>query len=104
MSMLEGMLPAAVLVFVLAGADTSAATLPACIAVSTEARYVPYGYNHLVYIRNGCSKPATCTVSTDVNPKPQTVEAPANRTVEVVTFMGSPARTFVPRVTCTLAK
>ena len=98
------MVAAAALVFLLAGADAGAATLPACLAVTTEARYVPYGYNHIVYLRNGCSKPATCTVSTDVNPQPQTVQVPVNQTVAVTTFMGSPARTFVPRVSCTLAK
>lgn len=104
MSMLEEMVGIAALVFVLAGADAGAATMPACIAVATEARYVPYGYNHVVQLRNGCSKPATCTVSTNVNPQAQTVEVPASRAVEVTTFIGSPARTFVPHVSCTLAK
>lgn len=91
------------LLLALAGGDAGAApALPACIAVTTEARYVPFGYNHIVVLRNGCSKPAMCTVATDVAPQPQTVEVPASSTVEVLTFMSSPAQTFVARVTCKL--
>src|SRR4051794_16203629 len=50
-----------------ADAGAAPASLPACVGVATEARYVPYGYNHVVVLKNGCSKPATCNVSTDVN-------------------------------------
>ena len=76
--------------------------LPACISVSTEARYVPYGYNHVVILRSGCSKAATCTVATDVNPQPATAEIAPNASVEVLTFSGSPAQAFRARVTCKL--
>ena len=82
--------------------DAGAPALPACIAVSTNARYVPYGYNHIVILKSGCSKPATCTVATDVNPQPVTSEVAAGTTVEVLTFSASPAQTFQARVNCKL--
>jgi hypothetical protein len=83
-------------------AADAAPAMPACIHFRGESRYVPYGYNHVVIIENGCSKPAACTVSTDVVPQPQNVEVPAGRTVEVTTFMGSPQQPFTPRVRCSL--
>jgi hypothetical protein len=84
-----------------AGASGSAA-LPACISVGTEARYVPYGYNHVVLLKNGCSKAATCSVATDVNPQATSVEVAASASVEVLTFTASPAQVFHARVTCKL--
>lgn len=94
------MLTLGALVFVLAAADAGAASMPACIHVTTDSRYVPYGYNHVVIVRNGCSKPASCSVATDVAPQPQAVEVPASATVEVTTFMGSPQQGFVAKVSC----
>ena len=82
--------------------DAGAPLVPACIAVSTESRYVPWGYNHIVILRSGCSKDATCIVATDVNPQTQSVEVAAGGKVEVMTFMGSPAYSFVARVRCRL--
>jgi len=100
-------LPAAAIIGSLATADASAAdagaprpALPACVQVQTDSRYVPYGYNHVVIIRNGCSKAVTCSVATDVNPETQRVEVAASSAVEVTTFMGSPSSTFVARVSC----
>ncbi|MBX3188057.1 MAG: hypothetical protein KF819_13630 [Labilithrix sp.] len=78
------------------------AALPGCVDVKTDSRYVPYGYNHVVTIKNGCSKLARCTVSTDVNPQPTTAEVARGATVEVLTFAGSPSQTFVAKATCTL--
>lgn len=75
-------------------------SIPACVAVGTDARYVPYGYNHVVVLRNGCSKPVTCNVSTDVNPQSTAVDVASGATVEVLTFTASPAQTFVAHVTC----
>ncbi|MDB5221152.1 MAG: hypothetical protein JWO86_9079 [Myxococcaceae bacterium] len=85
-----------------AQSDAGASSLPACIGVGTEARYVPYGYNHIVLLKNGCSKAATCSVSTDVNPQPTAVEVASATNVEVLTFTASPAQTFHARVTCKL--
>jgi hypothetical protein len=39
-------------------------------------------------------------VSTDVVPTPQSVTVPGNKSVEVVTYLDSPASKFTPRVTC----
>ena len=76
--------------------------LPACISVATQARYEPYGYNHVVILKSGCSKPAACRVATDVNPAPISVEVAAKATVEVLTFTASPAQVFTPIVSCRL--
>jgi hypothetical protein len=86
-----------------AGSDAGAPPLvPACIQVTHEARYVPYGYNHIVTLKNGCSKDAVCQVASDVNPQATTAEVAKGTTLEVVTFMGSPSAAFEPRVRCTL--
>lgn len=95
------MLAIGALVLTLA-ADAGAPPMPACVHFRAESRYVPYGYNHIVYIENGCSKPAMCSVSTDVVPEPQNVDVPAGKAAEVTTFMGSPQRAFTPRVRCSL--
>lgn len=82
--------------------DAGAASLPACVQITATARYVPFGYNHVVAIKNGCSKLARCSVRTDVNPQPVAVEVAPGVTSEIVTFVASPSQTFTPHVTCTL--
>lgn len=74
-----------------------------CVAVFAEARYGAFAYNHIVRIANGCPVDVACTVATDVNPEPQSVIVASGNAVEVVTFLGSPARTFTPVVRCTRA-
>lgn len=76
-------------------------TQPACITHSSQARYVS-GYNHLVTIKNDCDKSASCQVSTDVNPEVQTVIVQKKTSETVLTYRGSPARTFVANVECRL--
>jgi len=83
-------------------AGSSGSVLPACISVATEARYVPYGYNHVVILKSGCSKAATCSVATNVNPQATSVEVASKATVEVLTFTASPAQTFTALVSCRL--
>jgi len=85
-----------------ADAGAPAPSLPACVAVSTASRYVPYGYNHIVSVTNGCARDADCLVSTDVNPQQRAVAVAARQTAEVTTFMGSPSSTFTAKVTCKL--
>jgi hypothetical protein len=75
---------------------------PACIRWTTEVRYRPYGYDHLVHIHSACERAASCRVSTDVNPDAITVRVPPRESVTVVTFQGSPARTFSAKVACAL--
>ena len=85
-----------------ADAGAPAPSLPACVKVGTQSRWVPYGYNHVVILENGCSKPATCTVATDVNPASQKAEVASASTIEVTAFMGSASSTFTARVACIL--
>lgn len=75
-----------------------------CIKVRPEARYGALGYNHIVHVGDTCATAAECDVSTDVNPQPTHVSVAAQSEVEVNTFLGSPARVFVPKVVCTMAK
>jgi hypothetical protein len=75
-------------------------TAAACIKVRPEARYLGLGYNHIVHVADVCATAAECDVSTDVNPQAQHVSVPAGGQIEVNTFMGSPARVFVPKVVC----
>jgi len=77
-----------------------AQSLPACVGVATQSRYVPFGYNHIVILKSGCTAPQVCKVSTDVNPEVQTVDLPPGQTVEVMTYMGAAASTFQAKVTC----
>ena len=83
-------------------AARSAETLPSCVRVWAEARYRPFGYDHLVYIHNDCARTAACTVSTDVNPDRMHVSVRPQDEVEVVTWVGSPARVFKATVACDL--
>lgn len=75
---------------------------PACIVVSGEARYGAYGYDHIVTVRNGCDRAATCSVTTSVNARAARVSVAAGASVDVVMWRGSPARDFAPRADCTL--
>ena len=83
-------------------AAAAPASVPACISWNKEARYRPYGYDHIVHIRNDCSQSARCVVTTDVNPSPIAVVVAAGTEVEVVTFVGSPASAFEANVECKL--
>jgi hypothetical protein len=78
------------------------APLPACVKAWPEVRYRPFGYDHVVHIRNDCDRTADCTVTTDVNPDATRVSIPPGEEAEVVTWMGSPSREFTPTVACHL--
>jgi hypothetical protein len=90
------------LVLAAARADAAPDTAAACIKVRPEARYRGFGYNHIVHVADVCATPAECDVSTDVNPQATHVSVAAGSEIEVNTFMGSPARVFVPKVLCTM--
>lgn len=81
--------------------DRAPATSAPCVAVRAEARWSAYAYDHVVHLQNACAGAHQCDVATNVNPAPQKVLVPGRSAVEVLTFRGSPARTFVPLVTCT---
>lgn len=103
--------PLAALAFIgvaIAAASASAAdagapaALPACVQVTSQSIYVPYGYNHIVTVKNGCTRVAKCSVSTDVNPEVQSIDVAANTSKDVLTFMAAASSTFVARVSCRL--
>jgi hypothetical protein len=75
---------------------------PECVRFEGTARWGADGYNHIVRIENNCARAASCSVSTDVNPQVQVVNVPAGQSIEIVTFLGSPASRFTPNVVCTL--
>ena len=70
-----------------------------CVSATARVRY-SLGYDHLVDVKNGCEKDVRCEVWTNVNPEHQTVILGVGRSATVVTFLGSPARTFTPEVAC----
>jgi len=81
-------------------AGEAPAPYPECVHVRTEARYVAYGYDHIVEIQNECEKTMACTVMTDVNPEVVSVDVAAGQTRSITTFRGSPAREFKATVLC----
>jgi hypothetical protein len=63
-----------------------------CAQVTAGTRMEPFGFTHVVTLRNGCDKPVSCEVWTDVDPTPrQTLNAAPGESVDVVTRIGSPA-------------
>jgi hypothetical protein len=78
------------------------ASLPACVGYWPEARYRAYGYDHLVHVQNTCSRDATCTIATNVNPQSMQVTVVSGTQVELITWIGSPAREFTPVVSCSV--
>ncbi|MBI5502771.1 MAG: hypothetical protein HY907_21175 [Deltaproteobacteria bacterium] len=71
-----------------------------CVEVRTEAPYRNAGYDHIVHLTNDCGVAVSCTVTTDVNPEPTTVEVAAGEAVDVLTWRGSPAWEFAATVEC----
>jgi hypothetical protein len=77
-------------------------SLPDCIHVRKEARFVVTGYDHLVHVKNECTKAATCQVSTDVTPERHEIRVAVDEEKTVLTRRGSPAREFTAQVSCEL--
>jgi hypothetical protein len=84
----------------LAEGSENAPKAVSCVAVETEARFKGFGFDHVVTLRNGCKKPARCSVKTDANPRASSVELAVGEERMIVTFAGSPAREFRADVTC----
>ena len=78
--------------------------VPDCVRVTSQARWGAAGYNHIVTVANGCERPVSCEVATDVNPRPTHIDVPAGESREVTTYLDSPARAFSPRVQCEYAR
>ena len=77
-------------------------TSVACVSSWGESRYRNLGYDHIVHLKNRCEKSALCRVSTNVNPDPVEGTVAPGEERELLTFRGSPARDFVPKVDCRL--
>jgi hypothetical protein len=75
---------------------------PDCIEVRGEARYGSQGYDHYVFVKNGCDRRADCRVTTNVNPDPTPLRVAPGATESAVMWRGSPAREFSARADCTL--
>jgi len=64
-----------------------------CAIAKASARYVGYGYTHVVALVNGCDRAVECTLWTDVDPEPKTtVSVAAGDTAEITTRRGSPSQ------------
>lgn len=81
-------------------ATLGAAAVPDCVAIRTSAPYRGLGYDHIVHIHNGCDAAVQCRITTNVNPDPIDVTVAKGAREDVVTFRGSPARTFEASVHC----
>ncbi|MEY4512413.1 MAG: hypothetical protein RLZZ450_4535 [Pseudomonadota bacterium] len=72
-----------------------------CAKVQASARYVGYGYTHLITLHNTCRQRVECSLWTDVDPEPRTtVQADTGQTAEVVTRRGSPSREVTAYKSC----
>lgn len=72
----------------------------ACHSVSGEARFVAYGYNHVVQVTNTCDRALRCLVWTSVDTDPSELLVSPNSTGEAVVRVGSPARAFAAQGVC----
>jgi len=71
-----------------------------CVQFYGEARPWAYAYKHVVVLTSACTMTVDCTITTDANPEPITETLQPNEVREVVTFLSSPSRVFVPNVIC----
>lgn len=76
------------------------ATTPACVSYGGESRYRYPGYDHVVYIFNGCASVAICDVSSNIDPRPIRVRLTPGEHDAILLRRASPSRTFVPHVDC----
>lgn len=88
------------LLTVLASATPSPLQNESCVRTWLEVRYRNFGYDHVVHLVSECQAQVVCRVSTNSNPDGLEVVVPAGEAVEVITFVGSPAREFTASVSC----
>jgi hypothetical protein len=80
--------------------QVEAPPVEACIKVIPIVRYRGVAYDHIVRLESSCETERECWVSTDVNPEPIMTIVQPGAAVEVLTFRGSPSRTFRATVEC----
>lgn len=72
-----------------------------CAVATASARYIGYGYTHVVVLQNNCDKAVECSLWTSVDPEPRTtVKVAKGASAEVVTRRGSPASDFAALKSC----
>lgn len=72
-----------------------------CVSVREEAIYGAYGYDHHVYLHNGCDKKTMkCKVTGSANPAGVEETLVSDEKRDVVLFRGSPAREVGASVKC----
>jgi hypothetical protein len=84
-------------------ADAMSGKAAGCVDYHGEARYLGFGYNHIVTLKSSCKVAMTCSVKTDVNPEASSVDLAPGEETSVTTWAGSPARVFTPNVSCGVA-
>jgi hypothetical protein len=94
------LLGASTTLFAQAQAPTVAGTRPACVAVSTQPIFNGTGYNHLVTIANRCAAAVSCTVTTNVNPRPIEAQVAAGEQRTVNTYFNAAGYGFTATVHC----
>lgn len=77
-----------------------AGSRPACVAVSAQPFFNGSGYNHLVHVHNQCAQPVSCTVTTNVNPRPATATLAASERRTFNTFFNAAGYGFTATVQC----
>jgi hypothetical protein len=82
--------------------DETGGGLPKCVEVTPQALNRGYGYDHIVEIKNGCDKPATCVVKTTAITDPVERTVAPGQTERVLMQRGSPSGAFAANVTCKL--
>jgi hypothetical protein len=75
--------------------------VPECVTVRNTSRPSGYGFDHVVYVRNGCTTTVECTVGTRRNPKPEfDLVVPPGLEKGVVTGTHAKKRSFKSWVRC----
>ena len=79
----------------------SQAEKPECIEITTRTTRGPTGFNHLVKLTSSCKQTMKCKVTTSANKSGVSATVPAGGSVEVNTFLNSPASSFSASADCT---
>ncbi|MCA9582660.1 MAG: hypothetical protein KC416_12755 [Myxococcales bacterium] len=81
-------------------ADSKSGDAAKCVDVSKSTPYRNYGYDHVVTLKNGCTKAVSCSVTTNTNPDESKATLSPDETKSITMFRGSPAREFEAKVRC----
>jgi len=85
------------------GREPRERTADGCLQAWKETPYRAYGYDHIVAVSNGCTRPASCVITASHGAS-STLLVPAGQTERALLFRGSPARDFGAKVTCAFGR